>query len=140
MAAAIALLIIAGVPRCVRAQQSLATAGTQVAIATFLGSLQHAVRAGDRASVARLVHYPLRVNHGPARHQTIRNSAELLASYARIFAPAIRSGILAQKVTTLSSSPSGIAIAQGAVWAQMFCNPRSRPVCRVGLTSVNLGG
>jgi hypothetical protein len=129
------IVLMLGTPPRAPAQQP---AGTEKAVTSFVLALQRAVRAGDRAGVARLTRYPLRVNHGPRVHQVIRTSAALQAGYAAIFILRVRDAILAQKPDRVAVGPQGISIALGAVWAQMVCAPRSRSGCRVELTSVNI--
>ncbi|HEY4099253.1 MAG TPA: hypothetical protein VGM20_00090 [Gemmatimonadales bacterium] len=133
--AALPIVLMICTPSGAPAQQP---AGTEQAVTSFVVALQRAVRAGDRAGVARLTHFPLRVNHGPKVHQLVRTSAALQAGYAAIFISRVRDAILAQKPDRAALGPQGISIALGAVWAQMVCAPQSRRGCRVELASVNI--
>lgn len=47
-----------------------------------------AVVEGDSAAAARFVHFPLRVNHEPGKHEQIRDAAQLTAQWKRLFTPA----------------------------------------------------
>jgi hypothetical protein len=92
--------------------------------ATFLTSLQRAVRAGDRGAVARLVHYPLRVNSG-GQSRFYRDSAALRADYERIFTPQVRRAILDQRLDRLFGSSRGLMIGNGQLWFDRVCSNRS---------------
>lgn len=65
-----------------------------------------AVAKGDSAMAARYVHFPLRVNHGPGKHEQIRDAAQLAAQWKRIFTPAYVARIA-------DASPHSMAIVQG---------------------------
>ena len=65
-----------------------------------------AVVSGNSAQAARFVHFPLRVNQGPGRHEQIRDAAQLAAQWKRIFTPAYVARIA-------DASPHSMAIVQG---------------------------
>jgi hypothetical protein len=50
----------------------------------FLASLQQATRNGDRTAIAKMVHYPLRIN-GLKSRKWIRTPAQFEAQYASLF-------------------------------------------------------
>jgi|GEM_PF-3093769 len=105
----------------------------------FLGDLQNAVRRGDREAVIRLADLPLRVN-GPGRHRAEeRSAAAIRRHYGRIFIPAVRRAILAQRFETLFGSSKGLMIGDGAVWFDHTCpSRRCTPAGPVRMFAVNL--
>lgn len=65
-----------------------------------------AVVNGDSTQAARYVHFPLRVNHGPDKHEQIRDAKQLAAQWKRIFTP----GYVAR---IANASPHYMAVVQG---------------------------
>jgi len=65
-----------------------------------------AVVKGDSVQAARYVHFPLRVNHGPGKHDQIQDAKQLAAQWKRIFTP----GYVAR---IANASPHSMAIVQG---------------------------
>lgn len=103
-----------------------------------LQKLQKAVGAGDRATVAGMVNYPLRINHGPDDHTTLRTRADLLKHYDEVFAPEVRRAVVAEKLTDVLGSTEGVPLGKGAVWLASTCDKGRPPSCHLGITSVNL--
>ena len=104
--------------------------------ATFLTNLQRAVRANDRGAVAKLVHYPLRVN-SDGRSRFYPDSAAFRADYERIFTPQVRRAILDQRFERLFGSSRGLMIGQGQVWFDRLCsNNRCSPPGPVRILSL----
>ena len=105
--------------------------------ATFLTSLQRAVRANDRGAVAKLVHYPLRVNYD-GKTRLYRDAAAVRADYEQIFTPRVRRAILDQRFERLFGSSRGLMIGNGAVWFDRLCSSRScSPPAPVRIFAVN---
>jgi len=65
-----------------------------------------AVINGDSVQAARYVHFPLRVNHGPDRHEQVRDAKQLTAQWKRIFTPGYVDRIA-------NASPHYMAVVQG---------------------------
>ena len=65
-----------------------------------------AVMHGNSAQAARFTHFPLRVNHGPNKHEQIHDAGQLTAQWKRLF-PA---GYVAR---IANASPHYMAIVQG---------------------------
>jgi hypothetical protein len=81
----------------------------------FLAKLQSAVQSGDKTALSGMVSYPLLVIRSGARTR-IRSRAAFLAQYDRLFTPAIRKAILAQKSQCLFGNSSGAMIGDGELW------------------------
>lgn len=91
-------------------------AGTDAAeVTAFLRSLQSAVALGNRAKVASLVDYPLKV-WLDGEETVIRNESELQVRYGRIFDADVKQAIAEARVDTLSASRQGVAVDNGRVW------------------------
>ena len=103
----------------------------------FLTQLQGAVRSNDRAAVAGLISYPLRVNvAGQAKFY--RNVRAVQADYDRIFTPRVRSAILAQRFENLFGRDQGVMIGDGAIWFDHSCrNPSCSPLGPVRIRAIN---
>jgi len=105
--------------------------------ATFLTNLQRAVRTNDRGAVAKLVHYPLRVN-SDGKSRLYRDSAAVRADYERIFTPQVRRAILDQRFERLFGSSRGLMIGHGQVWFDRLCsNSSCSPPGPVRIMAVN---
>ena len=85
-------------------------------VTQFVVRLKQAVATGDRAGVAAMVNYPLRVNSSGGRSMTYRNAAALRASYARVFTPEVKAAVAAAKADDLFSRDQGVMIGNGEVW------------------------
>ena len=137
--ACILVLAVAAVTHPARAQRFMYTGVSDAEVLAFFGKLQSAVAAGNKATVASLVNYPLRVN--TTRKGTkfvVSTSAGLIRRYDAVFTPAIRQAIVNQKPAKLSGSKEGVAVAVGLVWINGRCNRRVKPVkCTLGVMSVN---
>jgi hypothetical protein len=90
-------------------------AADQPAREAFLAELQTAVASGDHQTVAKLVFFPMRWNHGRT-HGYIRSRKAFLASYDRIFTKKVIDAIAAQKPADLFVRDQGTMIGGGEVW------------------------
>ena len=132
-------LLLAAV-RPVSAQRFMFTGVPDAEVLTFLGKLQRAVAAGDRAAVAGMVNYPLGVNRDAEHHTLVASATALLKQYDAVFTPTIRRGIITETPANLTGGRDGAGIKAGLVWISGVCD-RSRPAkCRLGVASVNLHG
>jgi hypothetical protein len=62
-------------------------------VTQFVVRLKQAVAADDRAAIAGMVNYPLRVNSAAGRPTFYRNAAALSVNYARVFTPDIKEAV-----------------------------------------------
>jgi len=74
-----------------------------------------AVTMGDKATVASLVDYPVKV-HVAGALRTIRNRKELMSRYDAIFSPAYRKAISQAMPRNMFARDQGIMLGRGEVW------------------------
>jgi hypothetical protein len=82
--------------------------------------LQRGVAAGDRAAVAGLMRYPVRVSIG-GKSQKIADAAAFQRDYDKIVTPALAKLISEQKFDTLFVNWQGVMLGQGEVWINGKC-------------------
>jgi hypothetical protein len=107
------------------AQRFMYTGVSDAEVLAFFGKFQSAMVSGNKAVVASMVTYPLRVNM--ARKGTkfvVATSADLIKRYDQVFTPAIRQAVAAEKPAKLVGSKDGAAIAAGLVWMNAKCDKR----------------
>lgn len=85
-------------------------------VTQFLARLQQAVAAGDRATVAGMVSYPLHVYATGQPPKTYRNATTLRANYSNIFTPDVVDAIAMAKPDELFARDQGVMIGNGEVW------------------------
>lgn len=90
------------------------TTGTDAAFEATCRRFLDGVIRGDRAKAATAVSYPLRVN-GPVR-LTLRNRAELLAQWRRVFTPAAVERLRKAIPHEMFVRDGMAMVANGAVW------------------------
>jgi hypothetical protein len=94
--------------------------GDHVKVQHLLVTLQQAVAQHDAATVASLVHYPIKVN--PGKHPiTIKNPKAFIKDYDRIITHDISDVILKQKYDALFANSQGVMLGDGEVWITGFC-------------------
>jgi hypothetical protein len=94
--------------------------GSHVKVQKLLTDLQQAVSQHNAATVAALVHYPIKVN--PGKHAiTIKNPKAFIKDYDRIITPDISAAIYKQKYDALFVNSQGVMIGDGEVWITGFC-------------------
>ena len=101
-----------------RADNPYAVAGISdpAQVALFVARLKRAVAADDRAAIAGMVNYPLRVNSAAGRPTFYRNAAALSANYRRVFTPDIKEAVAATKTDDLFARDLGVMIGNGEIW------------------------
>ncbi|MGH7583547.1 MAG: hypothetical protein ACREL5_10000 [Gemmatimonadales bacterium] len=120
------------------AQRFFSTGVADKDVQAYLDHLQKAAATNQRAAVAGLVAFPLRVNRGVRSHFMIADRAELLRRYDAVFTPAIRTAIVSQRYADLYVNSGEIAVGRGAVWLKGICTRRRPITCHLAVTSVNL--
>lgn len=83
----------------------------------FLGTLQSFVRAKDRAGVASLVHYPIRILNGDHSYE-ISSSSEFVKKYSSIMTPNVKRAISSQAKECLFANGQGMMVGKGQLWFQ----------------------
>src|SRR5882757_2745114 len=98
--------------------------GDHVKVKQILTTLQQAVAKHDAATVASLVHYPIKVNPGK-KPFTIKNEKAFIKDYDGIITHDIQDAILKQKYENLFVNSQGAMIGGGEVWITGFCRDKT---------------
>ena len=85
-------------------------------VAQFVARLKQAVAADDRAAIAGMVRYPLRVNSAAGRPTFYRNAAALSANYTQVFTPGVKAAVAAARPDDLFARDQGVMIGNGEIW------------------------
>jgi hypothetical protein len=78
---------------------------------TFVITLQHAIRTGDKAWLADHTRYPLRYNG--RSNISVRNRASFVKNYPTIIGEKLRVAVLAQDPQNVFENWQGIMVGQG---------------------------
>jgi hypothetical protein len=103
----------------------------------FLSRLQRAVADDDRAGVAALIFFPLRVNRVNRKAEYI-GSADFGKKYSRIFTEKVRGAIMAQRSSELFRNYSGAMIGRGEVWMSGICKESSCASPKIRVMAINV--
>jgi hypothetical protein len=98
--------------------------GNHVKVQQLLTTLQQAVAKHDAATVASLVHYPIKVNPGK-KPFTVKNEKAFIKDYDNIITQDIQAAIFKQKYENLFVNSQGAMIGDGEVWITGFCRDKS---------------
>jgi hypothetical protein len=129
------LVVIAVAPAS--AQRFVALGIPDSEVLASLKRFQVAVASGNRAEVADMAAYPLRVNRGAEEHALVGSRKDLLARYAAVFTPDVRRAVAATNLDTVLGGVDGVAVGRGAAWFTSTCTS-TRPIkCQIRLSSVN---
>lgn len=82
----------------------------------FVQQLQKAVKDNDKNAIADLIHYPLRINHGGAKHTNIKDKAEFLQQFDTIFTSAVQDKIKQVNPYNLFCNSQGVMFSNGLIW------------------------
>lgn len=103
---------------------------------TFFLILKIAMTAGDSATVAGNVLYPIEVNvNGVVT--TVASAAEFEQSYAAIFDPDLQAAIMAADEQDLRLMPGGVSAADGALWFNLLCLDAACSETGFRITAIN---
>ncbi|MHC1481208.1 hypothetical protein ACYJW8_13230 [Frateuria aurantia] len=86
----------------------------------FFENFQKAVLAGDKSTVAAVIHYPITV-HLDGKQWTLYNAKEFAGVYAHIFTPDLVEVVRRQRYDDLFVNDQGVMIGQGAIWFSGIC-------------------
>jgi hypothetical protein len=98
--------------------------GDHVKVHQLLTQLQAAVAKHDAATVASLVHYPIKVNPGK-KPFVVKNEKAFIKDYDRIITHDIQDAIFRQMYENLFVNSQGAMIGDGEVWITGFCRDKS---------------
>ena len=134
----LACLLVLTATRHAHAQRFVALGMPDSEVISVLQKVQRAIAAGDRATIAGMVRYPLRVNHGPDDHSMITTRVELLKRYDAVFTPEVRHAVGATSLNDVLGGVEGVALGRGEVWLTSTCAAERPRKCRLGLSSINV--
>lgn len=103
---------------------------------TFDSEFRAALTQQDAAIMSLLVQYPLRINDGRGSWY-VQDAESLQRRFQEIFPPALRSAVLADKITALSCMGAGVMYANGTVWVNLMNSESKSPGRRYLVESVN---
>lgn len=83
-------------------------------------ALQQGVASEDRAAVATLMRYPLRVETAAGKRE-IADAAAFQRDYAQIITTPVAQAIAAQSFDTVFANQQGVMIGSGQVWLNGTC-------------------
>ena len=86
----------------------------------FLTALQTALAANDKAKIAGMVQYPLRVNLAGQTHRLIRNRQQFAEQFAWLFTDKTREAVKTQIPACMFARDQGVMIGNGEIWFQDF--------------------
>lgn len=84
-------------------------------VRAYYANLQRAVAKGDKAGVAARVRFPLGV-YGGDRKMVIKNKAQLMNQYDKIFTKDIKKTLAETKFDDLFVNSDGASVGQGSIW------------------------
>jgi hypothetical protein len=135
----LACLLLLAATRHAHAQRFVALGMPDSEVLGVLKRIQRAIASGDRATIASVVRYPLRVNRGPDDHSLIATRGELLRRYDAVFTPAVRRAAGATNLDDVLGGVDGVPLGRGEVWLTSTCATERPRKCRLGISSVNQG-
>ena len=138
--ALVAALVVGTCAPCAFAQlpgsTTLSTAGTtEQGLTSYLEKLQKAVQADDRASVAKLVSFPLRAWNGKT-DAIIKDKKQFLAQYTAIFSTSLKKTIGAARLENSWANYQGVMFESGRFWLR----PDADGALRMVTTNAPIGG
>jgi len=83
-------------------------------------ALQQGVASDDRAAVAALMRYPVRVETAAGKRD-IADATAFQRDYAQIITPPVAQAIAAQSFDTVFANQQGVMIGSGQVWLNGTC-------------------
>ena len=99
------------------AAESWCESGTFDAYVELFRTLKRVAPRGDRAAVAKLIAYPLRVYGTKA--STVRTEAALLAAYDTVFTPQVLAAIRKAEPAAVFCRDGQGMLGDGVVWARV---------------------
>jgi len=87
---------------------------------SVFNDLQRGIAAGDRAAVAGLMRYPVRVSIA-GKSQQVKDAASFQRDYDKIVTPSLTKLIGEQKFDELFVNWQGVMLGQGEVWINGVC-------------------
>lgn len=103
---------------------SVAGIDDDAAVERFLHDLQEAVSKNERAKVASMIAYPIKVHVG--RHRAVvRNKSDLLRKYDLVFNQKVKEALKKQQAYDLFVNWQGVMVGDGEIWFNQMVRGRS---------------
>lgn len=107
-------------------------------VEVFFNSFKEAVAKDDKARVAGLVSYPIKVYLASNRTVKISNGARFIKFYNQIFDQKFKDLIAATEFKDLWAKSSGVATPRGEIWINgIVRNPKFEDQYEIKITSLN---
>lgn len=97
--------------------------------------LQRGIAADDRAAVAALLRYPVRVSVD-GKTVKLADAAAFQRDYAKIVTPALKALIAEQRFDTLFVNQQGVMLGQGEVWITGTCVDKACATSEVKVNNI----
>ncbi len=101
----------------------------------FHQELRSALAKPDKAALALLVSFPLRVHHADGSATTLANARALQTRFDQVLPQPVRSAVLDQKLETLFCKYTGVMYGRGEIWIRLLGQDESQ---RYRITTINL--
>ena len=111
--------------------------GSSETFAVAFEVLQDAVGAGDKATVASLVHYPFNVTIDGERF-AIDGEEAFIERYDEIVTPPVAAAVTGQDYAGLFVNADGVMFGDGEVWMNAYCTDRSCAVTYWLVRAINI--
>lgn len=100
---------------------SAAGIDNDAAVETFFLDMQKAVSKDDRAIVASMINYPVKV-YGEGRTTVISKESDLLKKYDSVFTPQVKKVLAKQTISDLFVNGQGVMVGNGEIWFNQLAN------------------
>ena len=120
-------------------QQIAELVGDVASFRALFGSLQRAVKADDRETVAGLVDYPFTLRQGGKPKRVIRNQDAFIAHWDDIMKDDVRKAVQDQTYAGLFVNQNGAMLGNGQVWIAGICQDNACSKSVVRISAINPG-
>jgi len=104
----------------------------------FFISFKEALGQNDKKRIASLVSYPIKVNLASGQSKRIRNAADFVRAYDRIFDAKFKLVIMGTDVRGLWARWSGVAMPRGEIWFNgIVKDAKRRNKYTIKITAIN---
>lgn len=128
----------AGADAAIEQQITNVAGGDPEAFRDLFDRLQKAIAAGDQASVAALVSYPLEVDAGDKRLE-LASAQDLIAHWDAVVTPEVTDAIVNQKFSDAFVNQNGLMIGDGQVWLGAVCDDDTCKTSKTAITAIQQG-
>jgi len=94
--------------------------GDMEAAQTFFLIFKTSLIAGNDTGVTAMIKYPIHVTIN-AQTVVLKNQAEFLKQYDKIFDPSFATALYALEESNLTALPDGVRVGNGELWFNYFC-------------------